>query len=239
MISEEIAHIKGIPKKLVVFLHGYIDSAPSLDKKLLPLYNHLDDFAIHLPQAPLICEIHENKRQWYSMHRFDPEDDRKFVPTLDECVAIYDQMAAGLQETYGYLRPYLENCLNEYNLDFKDLYLCGFSQGAMVALYTALMSPENFGGVISFSGILAGAQHILKHAASHPDTLLIHGSADNLVRPEAQEFTKNKMQSLGCHVETCQIDRGLHMISAEGLKQAVLFIKNHENVESLSSAAAR
>lgn len=32
MISEEIVHVKGYPRQLVVFLHGYIDSAVFLDK---------------------------------------------------------------------------------------------------------------------------------------------------------------------------------------------------------------
>ena len=55
MITEETVHIKGIPKKLIIFLHGYIDSSPSLDRRLSVLYDTLDDFAIHLPQAPVIC----------------------------------------------------------------------------------------------------------------------------------------------------------------------------------------
>lgn len=226
MISEEIVHVKGIPKKLVVFLHGYIDSAPSLDRRLNLLYDRLDDFAIHLPQAPLICEIHENKRQWYSMHRFDPNDDRKFVPTLEECVSFYKRMTLGLQETYDYLVPYIENALAEYNLSFQDLYLCGFSQGAMAALYVALMHPERCGGLIGFSGILAGSDYIKKHAKSSPQTLLIHGNNDNLIRFGAQEFTRRELENLGCPVKTYEIDHGLHMVTDEGLNCAVEFIQS-------------
>ena len=73
-ITEEIAHINGQPQKLVVFLHGYIDNCESLNKNLPPFLERLDNCAIHLPQAPLQCEIHERKRQWYSMHEFDPDD---------------------------------------------------------------------------------------------------------------------------------------------------------------------
>lgn len=238
MISEEIVHIKGIPKKLIVFLHGYIDSAPALDKRLDSFYNNLDDFALHIPQAPLICEIHENKRQWYSMHRFDPNDDRKIVPTMEECLSYYDRMSLGLQETYDYLVPYIENALQEYRLTFDDLYLCGFSQGAMAAIYIALMHPAKFRGLISFSGILAGGRYVLKHACSNPDSLLIHGTADNLVRFEALDYTAGALAQLGCCVERCEIEGCRHEVTPEGLRRAAEFI-NRSSVASFPFAAAR
>lgn len=224
MIQEEIVHINGIPKKLLVFLHGYIDSSDALDRKI-SLLDDLPDFAVHIPQAPLECEIHESKRQWYSMHRFDPEDDRKTVPTMDECVALYNRMAPGLAEADAYLQPYVENALGEYGLDYSDLFLCGFSQGAMCALYTGLMFPQRIGGIISFSGILAGHKKALKLAQSCPDVLLIHGDADNLVRYEALDFTALNLQKLGCAVETYTIKKGMHMITPEALVQAAAFIR--------------
>ena len=91
------------------------------------------------------------------MHRFDPNDDRKLVPTMEECVAFYNRMTLGLKNAYDYLMPYIEQSMAEYNLTPDDVYVCGFSQGAMVALYLGLMYPERFAGIVSFSGILAAA----------------------------------------------------------------------------------
>ena len=229
MIKEEVVHVKGYPKKLVIFLHGYIDSAESLDHKLLPLYENLDDFAIHLPQAPDICEIHERKRQWYSMHRFDPDDERKTVPDVQKCIAIYNKMALGLKETYDYLLPYIEQSVSEYGIDYKNVFLCGFSQGAMVALFTSLLMEEKLGGVISFSGILAGADYALKHARNHPDTLLIHGDTDNLVRGNTHRFSKEALTNAGTKVESYIIEHnnGRHMVTPDGLKHCVDFINRH------------
>lgn len=157
LITEEIVHIKGYPKRLVVFLHGYIDSSEATDKSIAPLIERLDDVAVHVPQSPFTCEIHPNKRQWYSMHRFDPNDDRKTVPTLEECVAYYDRMSPGYREAFDYINPYIDRCLDEYQLEDRDLYLCGFSQGAMLAIYISLMRERKIGGCISFSGILRPA----------------------------------------------------------------------------------
>ena len=106
-ISEEVAHINGHPEKLVIFLHGYIDSDTSVDKRLSYLIDNLDNTAIHIPQAPLQCEIHERKRQWYSMHRFDPDDARKTVATMEECAGFYNRMGDGFNEAFMYLNPYI------------------------------------------------------------------------------------------------------------------------------------
>ena len=225
MIREEIVHINEVPKKLLVFLHGYVDSSDSIDRKI-SLLDNFPNFAIHIPQAPLECEIYESKRQWYSMHKFDPEDERRTVPTMDECVALYNKMAPGLMEANDYLQPYIENALNEYGLDYKDLFLCGFSQGAMCALYTGLMFPEKIGGIISFSGILAGHKRAIKEAKTHPDVLLIHGNSDNLIRYEALDFTASELKKIGCKVETYTVQNGNHMIMPDALVQAAYFIRD-------------
>lgn len=223
-ITEEIAHIQGMPKKLVVFLHGYIDCAQGIEKTISDYIPRLHDCALHIPQAPIICEIHEKRRQWYSMHRFDPDDARKYVPTMRECASIYNKMTLGFEESFEYLNPYLDNLLQEYQLEDKDLYLCGFSQGAMLAIYTALMREKEIAGCVSFSGIMAPYKYMEQHAKSTPPFLLIHGDADNLVRFAALKFTKQKLEKLGAEVSTVAIKDGLHQITSEGLEKATYFI---------------
>ena len=118
----------------------------------------------------------------------------------------------------------LQNCLYDYGLESKDLYLCGFSHGAMVAIYTALMQEENIGGCISFSGIITPHTFLSKHALSRPNTLLIHGEADNLVRFEAQKFTKEQLEKIGCSVQTYVVTDGQHRVTSDGLLQTASFI---------------
>lgn len=226
-INEEIVYVNGQPQRLIIFLHGYIDSADYLEGKLQNFIKTFDNTAIHLPQAPICCEVLEDKRQWYSMHRFDPNDDRKIVPSMAECVEIYNKMTLGLEEAFSYLNDYIDQCLNEYQLEDKDLYLCGFSQGAMLAIYTSLMREHKIGGCISFSGIMAGHSFLESHTQSTPDTLLIHGNADNLVRFEALNFTKKELEKLGSHVETYIVNGGMHKITPDGLEVAADFIMKH------------
>lgn len=223
-ITEEVVHINGYPKRLVIFLHGYIDSAPSLEKRIYALIERLDNTAFHLPQAPVLCEIHEAKRQWYSMHRFDPDDERKTAPTMADYVKIYNRMRPGIEEAAYLLNNYIENCVQQYQIPYENIYICGFSQGATLAMYLSLMTEQKIGGCVEFSGILAPDDFLRKHFVSAPDFLLIHGTADNMVRFEALDFTQKELQKIGCKTETLAIENANHRITPEGIAAAIKFI---------------
>ncbi|MDR1694471.1 MAG: dienelactone hydrolase family protein [Lactobacillaceae bacterium] len=225
MITEEIVHIKGYPKKLIVFLHGYIDSPDYIDKNVTVLLDNLDDVAIHIPQSPHVCEIYPKKFQWYSMHRFDPNDDRKFIDDWNEYLGIYDRMKPGIIEAFDLINPYIDNCLSEYDIASKDLYICGYSQGGTLAVFTSLMRDEEVGGLISFGGIFAPREYIKNNYKSVPDSLLIHGEVDNQVRFEALEYTKENLEEIGCQVAAHAIHNGQHRLTEEGMELALRFIQ--------------
>jgi len=124
MIREEIVHINGIPKKIIIFLHGYLDDADSIKERLLGDLLTVDNCAIHIPQSPFRCEVDNHFRQWYSMYRFDPDYKRKSAPDMQTFVSYYNKMTLGLAETYGYLQTYIDQTLAEYFLEYKDLFLC-------------------------------------------------------------------------------------------------------------------
>lgn len=224
MIVEEIVHIKGIPKKLIVFLHGYQDSAEHIDRKTVVL-QEIDDVAIHIPQAPFVSEIDSSKRQWYSIHQFDPDDLRRTTTSWNDVVELYNRMTVGLVEANHYILQYVDGLLNEYGLGYNDLILCGFSQGAMCALYSGLMCPHKIAGVVSFSGILAAKGYIEKHGKSKPECLIMHGKDDDKVRFEALDFTRQNLVDLGCKVKTFELETGGHRISSRAVDKACSFIK--------------
>lgn len=224
MISEEIVHINGIPKKLIVFLHGYQDTAEHIDKKSQALLE-IENVALHIPQAPYLNEIDATKRQWYSMHQFDPDDCRRSTNSWDEFIEYYNRMTIGLEEASSYLLDYIDNLLNEYGLSYEDLFLCGFSQGAMLAIHLGLMCPYKMAGVVSFSGILAAKGYVEKHLKSTPDMLLIHGNVDNTVRFRALEFTSEALEDLGCCVQKFVAEDCSHRIDSSSVQKAAEFIK--------------
>lgn len=225
MITEEIAHIKGNPKKLIVFLHGYIDSFDYVDSKISDYIHDINDIAVHIPKSPFVSEVYDKKFQWYSMHQFDPNDDRKTVATLEEAVLIYSRMKPAIMQSAIMINDYIENLLCEYGLTRKDLFICGYSQGSTMAIYLSLMSEEKIAGCVSFSGIVAPVSYLLQNHKTSPNFLLIHGDTDNQVRFEAMDFTRENLKKMGCNVFTHTISGGLHRIDDEGVSASVAFIK--------------
>lgn len=225
MITEEIVHINGIPKKLIVLLHGYQDSAEYIDRKTVRLHE-LDNVAIHIPQSPFVNEIDKNQRQWFSIHQFDPNDKRRSTTSWDEVIDLYNRMTVGLAEADYYILQYVDTLLNEYSLGYDDLILCGFSQGAMCALYSGLMCPHKIAGVISFSGILAAKGYIEKHAKSKPDCLIMHAKDDDKIKFGALDFTKKNLLDLGCKVDVVELENQGHRVSSEAVEVAYHFIKS-------------
>ena len=59
---------------------------------------------------------------------------------------------------------------------------------------------------------------------------IIHGNQDTYVRFEAQEYTRQQLENLGCSVMTEVIEGGLHAISEEAQQAAVAFIKQKEKI---------
>lgn len=225
MIDEEIVYIKGKPQKLVVFLHGYQDRAEHIARKT-ELLQKLDNVAIHIPQAPFENEIDKDKKQWFSIHKFDPNDRRRSdAISWDEFVECYNKMTVGLVEANRCILEYADKTLNKYGLGYEDLFLCGFSQGAMCAIYTGLMCPYKIAGIISFSGILAANGYLEKHNVNSPDCLLLHGNKDDKIKIKALDFTAENMKNLGCSVETYEIKDSAHQISIEAVEKACRFIE--------------
>lgn len=223
MINEEIAHINGHPQKLIVFLHGYQDCAGHIDHKTTELQK-INNTALHIPEAPFISEIDNTTHQWFSIKQFDPNETRRDTPSWEEFVEIYNKMTVGLETAYQNIMEYADNLLNEYQLDYKDLFICGFSQGAMCAMYSGLMCPLKVGGIVSFGGILAAQGYIENHYKSRPDVLLLHGTEDDKIRIGALDFTYSNLQTLGCNVHKMAFANTPHRITEEQLKQATEFI---------------
>lgn len=224
MIYEEIVHIKGHPKQLVIFLHGYADGCEYADNELKKLLDGIDNIALHIPKSPTHFDLSKQKYQWYSIHKYDPNSERKTVKTLAECVDIYSKMKISIVEASQIISRYIDNCLSEYGLEDKDLFIAGYSQGATLAMFTSLMRENKIAGTISFSGILAPEEYVMSNYKTPQDILLIHGNKDKTIRFDALEYSKDKLSQTGSIVKAKVLDEGTHQITEEAIKYARDFI---------------
>ena len=86
----------------------------------------------------------------------------------------------------------------------EHIVLAGFSQGAAMALHTALRLPKRLAGVIALSGYLPLADRLAteRHGANaQTPFFMAHGTGDTVVTPRRGEETRDALQALGYPVE--------------------------------------
>jgi len=82
------------------------------------------------------------------------------------------------------LDRFLDAELARYRLTADRLVLVGFSQGTMMALHVGLRRAVAPAGIVAYSGLLAGPDHLAETKA-RPPVLLVHGEADEMIPVEA------------------------------------------------------
>jgi phospholipase/carboxylesterase len=183
---------EGDPSRTLVLLHGF--GADEHD--LLPIARELDPslHAISL-QAPIALEY--GGRAWYRLEQtpqgiaFDPGEVGRGEDAAFEAV---EEIAA------AHPRP----------------ILCGFSQGAGMALGIALRNPQLAAGVLALSAV---PPRLLPSKAPGLKVFLAHGTQDPLLPIEVGRATRDLLARLGADVTFREYPMG-HMVSAEELADA-------------------
>ncbi|MCI0754175.1 alpha/beta hydrolase [Teichococcus vastitatis] len=198
----------GAPKLLVVLLHGYgADGNDLID--LAPHWAQAVPEALFVsPHAPLPCEAGPYGRQWFSLQDRSPAmllaGAQTARPLLDTFIAA-ECRAAGLPETH--------------------VVLMGFSQGAMMALFTGLRRQTAPAAILAYSGRLIGPDLLGGEIAGRPPVLIVHGEADQVVPVEASRAAEAALREAGVPVESLYAPGLAHGIDDAGLNVGSLFLQ--------------
>jgi phospholipase/carboxylesterase len=93
----------------------------------------------------------------------------------------------------------------------------------MLALHVGLRRAKPPAGIVAYSGLLAGPEH-LGQATVRPPVLMIHGEADDLIPIQALHIGREALAEAGLPVEW-HVREGLgHGIDPEGQFMAGHFI---------------
>jgi len=201
------------PKYLVVLLHGYGANA----RDLIELSEY---FNKSLPNshfiAPNAIENWEggfpDAYQWFSLSNGITR--KSFEETSDN-----------IKSSNQALQEFINEKLQDLDIAPKNLFIIGFSQGAMMAKYQGLISEEKIGGVIALSGRLILPDLTGEEINSKPNICLIHGRNDDVV--EFSNFLESKkiLESLDIEFEAHGLDNLGHSINLEGIEKASNFLK--------------
>ena len=148
---------------LVVFLHGYGADGNDLIDIGATWAPHLPGVAFASPHAPEPCAMSPMGRQWFPLTLRD--DAERWT---------------GVVAARPHLDAFLDAERDRLAIADNRIVLVGFSQGTMMALHTGLRRPKPIAGIVGYSGLLAGPEHIGEVKAAPPVTL-IHGDQDQVL----------------------------------------------------------
>jgi len=180
------------PRNLVIFLHGYNGTVADHQYAFDWFKKYLHNAIFIVPHAPEISDKNPQKLQWFGMMKYDPENIRALPETTsDEIFAVYNKAGTDIDLCAQLINFFINEMQEKYGVDDAHTFLCGFSQGAMLTVYTALSRYATLGGAFAFSGLVAGAEMLKSKINSRPQIYLFHGKDDLKVQFKTLSISAN------------------------------------------------
>jgi phospholipase/carboxylesterase len=203
---------------LVVFLHGYGADGNDLIELGRQWRVLLPGAAFVSPDAPERAPGAPMGRQWFALANGPPDDP-----------AGAENRWTGAVKARGALDAFLDAELQRLGLDDSRLALVGFSQGSMMAMHVGLRRKRAPAAIVSFSGLLVGAERLKEATArdsrgAPPPVLLIHGDQDPLIPVDAMFIAADALAAAEIPAQW-HLSIGIgHGIDEGGLRHAGLFL---------------
>lgn len=179
MLQYDLYNLGQNPKNLVIFLHGYNGTAETHQYAIDWFKQHLKNALLVVPHAPEVSDKNPQRLQWFGMLQYDAENRRALPETsTDEIFAVYNRAGADVDRCAAMINEFIDTLQQQYSFTDAHTFLCGFSQGAMLTIYTALSRQSVLGGAFAFSGLVAGADLLADKIAARPPLYLFHGVED-------------------------------------------------------------
>ena len=202
-----VAPRSGAARQLIVLLHGVGADGQDLIGLAPALAQFLPHAAFVAPNGPEPCDMAPFGYQWFSLQDRRPEALRR-----------------GVQAAGPIVDAFLDEELERYGLEERQLALVGFSQGTMTALHVAPRRARPMAAVLGFSGALPGAEALQAEVVSRPPVFLIHGDADEIVPVSSLFSAVAGLQAAGIPVRF-EVRPGLpHGIDPEGIAHGGAFL---------------
>jgi len=201
---------KNKPKQIVVLCHGYGGDGKDISTLAVSWRRFLPDAVFLCPNAPEICSINPDGYEW-----FDLSSEKKEI--------IFEKSLVAEKK----LNNFLDEVLDDFQLNSSNLALVGFSQGCMISIQVALKRKKTIACLIGYSGKVINKDHLSKNIISKPKTYLMHGQNDTIVPPmhllEAKEF----FSKIGLKIKTKMFQNCEHRIPVEGSSIGLEFLRKN------------
>jgi phospholipase/carboxylesterase len=182
---------------LLILLHGVGGN----ENDLFSFSNQLaDNYLIISARAPF--EIANGNYKWFEVNFSTGK------PIID---------AEQAEKSRNILLQFINQLKEKHQFNSKEIYLCGFSQGAIMALSVGLTRPDKIKAVIALSGrVLKEVRPMIaaKEKFVQLKTLIIHGKTDNVLPIHYAKESKLLIDELGIQNKYVELETG-HTVTNE------------------------
>ena len=201
---------KNEPKQIIILCHGYGGDGQDISALALNWRRFLPDAVFLCPNAPEVCTVNPLGYQWFDMAVENDE-------TILEKSLVAEKK----------LNTFLDQVLDDFQLDITNLALVGFSQGSMMIIQTALKKKEQINCLVGYSGKIINKQHLSGNIVSRPKIFLMHGDKDTIVSPSYLLESKEFLVQQGLKIKTKLFKNCEHKISVEGSSLGLEFLRKN------------
>ena len=198
------------PKQMIILCHGYGGDGQDISVLANSWRRFLPDAVFLCPNAPEVCKVNPLGYQWFDM-----------AVENDETILKKSLLAEKK------LNIFLDQVLDNFQLETKNLALIGFSQGSMMIIQTALKKKEQINCLVCYSGKIINKQHLSDNIVSRPKIFLMHGDSDVIVSPSHLLESKEFLVQRSLKIRTKLFKNCEHKISVEGSSLGLEFLRKN------------
>lgn len=214
-------------KKLVIFVHGYNGSPEAIDYAVQWVRSKLENAVLVVPRAPNKCEKDVNNLQWLSFYKEDPLVlFRKSETSVEDIFDIFNRLGDDFANVAQNMNKFIDEQQKKFGIGDEETYLIGFSQGAMISIYTSLTRKNKLAGVVSVAGIIPGMSRLKNEIVSRPPFLVLHGRDDATVQYKTLPFTLQWLEENEINFKCVEFDNLAHKMNEEEMQEAADFINS-------------
>ena len=201
---------KNKPEQAIVLCHGYGGDGKDISALAINWQRFLPDTIFLCPNAPEVCSVNPQGYQWFDL-------------TIEKEEVILDKSLIAEEK----LNTFLDQALNNFQLETSNLALVGFSQGSMMSIQVGLKKKEEINCIIGYSGKIINKKNLSDNINSKPKIFLMHGANDTIVPPTHLLEAKEYLNKCGIKIKTKLFKNCEHKIPVEGSSLGLGFLKKN------------
>lgn len=131
-----------------------------------------------------------------------------------------------------YLQQFILEAIEEYQLDLNNIYVLGFSQGAILAQTLGLTMGMTIKGVVALSGYVPDfvMEEYAKQSVEHMNIFISHGDYDYIIPSQWGAQSRDYFEALGADVTFKAYEDG-HGVTPENFRDLVVFLEKQFEIQ--------